>query len=324
MPQSPLPQSESQPSLSQDPANAIPVASVLRKSRWRWRTIAIAALAIAILAIFARFSGDAQNTGGDQIARIIIDGVIVSDKDRLEVISDLSDNDSVKAVIIAINSPGGTTAGGEELFEAISLLREKKPTVAVVHEVGASAAYMSAIAAERIFARRLSIVGSIGVLYQHINVGKLLDTVGIDFDKIQSGPLKAEPDIDDPLTGAARVSLQKLVDDSFSWFVDIVAERRNLSRETALDLADGRILTGRMALKSGLIDQIGSEAEAIAWLQENKEIEKNLPVNTKFPLPEDELEQLLRFVGSQIGASIGLDSNSASLNGLVSVWQVNP
>ncbi len=315
MPQSPL---------SQDPANAIPVASVLRKSRWRWRTIAIAALAIAILAIFARIGGDAQNTGGDQIARIIIDGVIVSDKDRLEVISDLAENDSVKAVIIAINSPGGTTAGGEELFEAISLLREKKPTVAVVHEVGASAAYMSAIAAERIFARRLSIVGSIGVLYQHINMGKLLDTVGIDFDKIQSGPLKAEPDIDDPLAGVARVSLQKLVDDSFNWFVDIVAERRDLSRVTALDLADGRILTGRMALEAGLIDQIGSEAEAIAWLQENKEIDKDLPVNTKFPLPEDELEQLLRFVGSQIGASIGLDSNSASLNGLVSVWQMNP
>jgi len=309
--------------LSSDPKATIPVASVLRKSRWRWRTIAIAALAIAILSLVGRFGADNKKFSEDQIARILIENVITTDPDRLKILSDLADDENVKAVIISINSPGGTTAGGEELFEVISLLREEKPVVAVVHEVGASAAYMSAIAADRIFARRLSIVGSIGVLYQHMNMGKLLDTVGIDFDKVQSGPLKAEPDIDDPLSGPARVSLQELVDDSFNWFVDIVAERRDLSRGKTLALADGRILTGRMALKEGLIDEIGSEAEAIAWLEKNKEIEEDLSIVTRFPLPEDELEQILRYVGTQISASLGLSSRSKNLDGLVSVWQAD-
>ena len=133
-------------------------------------------------------------------------------------------------MIVAINSPGGTTAGGEELYEALGQLRAAKPTVAVIGELGASAAYMTAIATDRIFARRLSIVGSIGVLYQHVNAGKLLETIGVDLDKVASGPLKAEPDFDEPMEGAPRASIAALVDDSFQWFVDIVAERRGLAR----------------------------------------------------------------------------------------------
>ena len=149
-------------------------------------------------------------------------------------------------MIVAINSPGGTTAGGEELYEALGQLRAAKPTVAVIKELGASAAYMTAIATDRIFARRLSIVGSIGVLYQHVNAGKLLETIGVDLDKVASGPLKAEPDFDEPMEGAPRASIAALVDDSFQWFVDIVAERRGLDRAAALALADGRIVTGRV------------------------------------------------------------------------------
>src|SRR3546814_10020313 len=119
-----------------------------------------------------------------------------------------------------MKSPGGTTAGGEELYEARGALRASKPVVSVIHELGASAAYMTAIATDRIFARRLSIVGSIGVLYQHVNAGKLLDTIGIDFDKVATGPLKAEPDFDEPMTPQVRASLQALVGDSFDWFVE--------------------------------------------------------------------------------------------------------
>ncbi len=102
--------------------------------------------------------------------------------------------------------------------------------MAVIRELGASAAYMTAIATDRIFARRLSIVGSIGVLYQHINAGKLLETIGIDLDKVASGPLKAEPDYDEPLVGDVRRSISELIQSSFDWFVDIVAERRGLDR----------------------------------------------------------------------------------------------
>ena len=307
--------------LSKDPIEVIPVNSILRKSRWRWRTIAFAALAIAILALIGRFGGDNLKQDSNQIARVIINDVIFTNRSRLNIINKLADDENVKAVIIAINSPGGTTAGGEEIYEAIMALREEKPVVAVIHEVGASAAYMSAIASDQIFARRLSIVGSIGVLFQHMNMGKLFDTIGLDFDKVQSGPLKAEPDIDEPLEGAARISLQELVDDSYNWFVDIVSKRRNISRIKTLELADGRILTGRMALEAGLIDAIGSEVEAIKWLEETKEIEKDLEVITRFPLPKDNFEKFIDDLGSKITSSIGIKSNPATLDGLVSVWQ---
>lgn len=311
-------------SLSDDPIHAIPATTQLRRSRRRWRVAAFVALGIAILALGARFALDSQQDE-DQIARVVISGIITTDASRLQVLEQLADSDKVQAVIIAINSPGGTTAGGEELYEAISRLRTTKPVVAVVHELGASAAYMTAIATDRIFARRLSIVGSIGVLMQHMNAGKLLETIGIEFDKVQTGPLKAEPDINEPLRGAVRASLQALVDDSFDWFVDIVAERRGLSRADTLALSDGRIVTGRMALENGLIDALGSEAEAIAWLESEMNIATDLDVVTQFPFPENEFERITRYLGSQAAAMVGFGpQNAIALDGLVSLWQAVP
>ncbi len=222
---------------STDSAHLIPAAATLRRSRFRWRLLAFVALLIAVVAVAGRFVAW-NGAGTDTIARIVINGVIATDPGRLKIINDLADNDHVKAVIVSINSPGGTTAGGEELYEALGQLRAKKPVVAVIAELGASAAYMTAIATDRIFARRLSIVGSIGVLFQTYNAGKLMETIGIDLDKVASGPLKAEPDIDEPMKPEVRASLQALVDDSFNWFVDIVAERRGLA-------AAGRADAGR-------------------------------------------------------------------------------
>ena len=237
-------------------------------------------------------------------------------------IEELAEDDSVKAVIIAINSPGGTTAGGEELYEALGQLRAAKPTVAVIKELGASAAYMTAIATDHIFARRLSIVGSIGVLYQHVNAGKLLETVGVDLDKVASGPLKAEPDFDEPMTGAPRASIAALVDDSFQWFVDIVAERRGMARPAALALADGRIVTGRVGLEAGLIDAIGGELEAIAWLEAERDVPVDLDVSTAWPEPEQGFDLIGTFLGGQARAALGLPDGPITLDGLVSLWQV--
>ena len=303
-----------------DPHAAV-AAVRFRKSRGLWRVLAFIAVAIAIIVGLGRF-GLPDSPAGNHIARIEIDGTITTDAERLELIEDLAEDDSVKAVIIAINSPGGTTAGGEELYEALEQLRAKKPTVAVIKELGASAAYMTAIATDRIFARRLSIVGSIGVLYQHINAGKLLDTIGVDLDKVASGPLKAEPDFDEPMEGAPRASIAALVDDSFQWFVDIVADRRNLARPAALALADGRIVTGRVGVESGLIDAIGGELEAIAWLQSDREIDADLDVKTVWPEPEQGFNLLGTILGGQARAVLGLPQGPITLDGLVSLWQV--
>jgi protease-4 len=307
-----------------DPAHLIPATGKLRRSRRLWRVLFFLALGIAVLAIAGRFAAEA-GTVGDRIARVSIDGVVATDPLRLQTINALGDNPQVRAVIVSINSPGGTTAGGEELYEALGALRAKKPVVAVINELGASAAYMTAIAADRVFARRLSIVGSIGVYYQHIDAGKLLQTIGVDFDKVQTGVFKAEPDIDEPMVGEVRGSLQELVDDSFEWFVDVVAERRGLSRPATLALADGRIVTGRQGVESKLIDAVGGEAEAIAWLESEKQIAPDLPVLTYFPLPKEEWFGLPEWLSGAARSALGLAPRGPiALDGLVSLWQVGP
>lgn len=306
------------------PSEAVPMANRLRRSRGRWRILAFVVAAVAVLAVAGRFAFDG---GGavPHIARVVIDGTIATDPERLRTLQALGDDALVKGVIVAINSPGGTTAGGEELYEALSALREKKPVAAVVSELGASAAYMTAIAADRIFARRLSLVGSIGVLYQHVDAGKLLETIGVGMDKVASGPLKAEPDFSGPIRPDVRQSLEGLIADSFDWFVTIVAERRGLSHDEALKLADGRIFTGRQGLADRLIDAIGGEPEAIAWLEAEHDVAPGLPVATVYPRADDRFGWLTRLVGSEARAALGFNpTGPVVLDGLVSLWQVTP
>ena len=297
-------------------------ADRFRRSRGLWRILALLAAVIAVLAVFGRFALP-DMASGDRIARLVISGTIATDAERSKAIAALAEDDAVKAIIVAINSPGGTTAGGEELYEDLRRLSATKPVVATIDELGASAAYMTAIATDHIFARRLSIVGSIGVLYQHVNAGKLLETIGVDLDKVASGPLKAEPDYDEPLEGAPRQSIAALVEDSFQWFVDIVAERRGLTRPQTLALADGRIMTGRVGVETGLIDAIGGETEAVAWLEDERDIAPDLEIVTVWPLDAGGFDWMGGLFGSSLRQLVGLPSEAiVMLDGLVSLWQV--
>jgi len=297
-------------------------ADHFRRSRGLWRWLALLAAIIAVLALVGRFALP-QFAGGEHIARVVISGTITTDAARSRAIQAMIEDDTVQAVIVSINSPGGTTAGGEELYEDLRRLSAAKPVVSTIDELGASAAYMTAIGTDRIFARRLSIIGSIGVLYQHVNAGKLLDTIGVNFDKVASGPLKAEPDFDEPLTGAPRASITELVEDSFAWFVDIVAERRGLSRAETLALADGRIVTGRIGLQAGLIDAIGAQHEALDWLESEHGIDPQTSVVTVWPREQNELSWIGDLLGKSARSLFGFSSETpVMLDGLVSLWQV--
>jgi protease IV len=308
-----------------DPAHVLPAASALRRSRFRWRIAAFLALLIAVLAVAGRFATDQMLGQRDTIARITIGGTMTSDAARLHLIETLAENDHIKAVIVAINSPGGTSASGEELYEALAQLRAKKPVVAVVGELGASAAYMTAIATDRIFARRLSLVGSIGVYFQTINAGKLFATIGVDLDKLQSGPLKAEPDFDEAMTSDVRVALQGIVDDSFRWFADVVAERRGIALAELAPVLDGRILTGNQGLEAKLIDAIGGEREAVAWLEGDKGVTKDLDIVDWAPRRDEGWIGMLRWLGGSARGALGLPAEGPiALDGLVSLWQVGP
>jgi protease-4 len=163
------------------------------------------------------------------------------------------------------------------------------------------------------------------VLFQTVDASKLMQTVGIDLDKVASGPLKAEPDIDEPMTPEVRASIAELVNDSYNWFVDIVAERRGIERPAALALADGRILTGRMALDGKLIDAIGGEDEALAWLESDKGVAKDLPISTAYPPPDNGEPWFWRLIGGQMRGMLGLPAQGPiALDGLVSLWQGQP
>ena len=162
----------------------------LRRKLSFWR---IFAFVIAVIAILAVAGIGAKDSFGEQIARVPITGVISDDWSQREFLRKLGETERVKAVILAINSPGGTTAGGEALYEAIRKLSGKKPVVATIGTVGASAAYLAAIAADRVIARETSITGSVGVLFQWANFKELADKVGVDMRVVKSDPLKAEP-----------------------------------------------------------------------------------------------------------------------------------
>lgn len=232
---------------------------------WRVATLLVAAIAI-IVASWRLFGDQIGGTASDHIAKIRIDGTITEDEELLERLEKIAESDRVKGVIVAIDSPGGTTAGGEAIFEAVREIAEKKPVVAQVGTLAASAGYMVATATDHIVARQSSIVGSIGVLVQFPEFTGLMEKLGIGIEEIKSSPLKAEPSPFNETTEQERAMIRSMILDSFDWFVDLVTERRPLDRSAVLAVADGSVFTGRQAIKNKLVDELGGEKTAKEWL----------------------------------------------------------
>src|SRR6202042_2184123 len=179
---------------------------------------------------------------------------------------------------LTIDSPGGTTEGSEVLYEEIRRLAAKKPVVAVVGTMAASGAYIAALGADRIFAKGNSIVGSIGVLIEFPNFSGLLDKIGVKLEAGKSSPLKATPNGMEPTSEATRAAMASLVADSFDWFKGLVKDRRHLNDDELAQVDDGRVFTGRQGVPLKLVDALGGEREAIAWLESEKGVAKDLPV----------------------------------------------
>jgi protease-4 len=244
---------------------------------WRVLTVLIIVGAIAAFAAnsqrFATLSGSASGA----IARIKITGLIRGDHDRVEALEKLG-NSNAKAVIVHINSPGGTTAGAEQLYDALVALKKKKPTVVVVDGLAASGGYIAALASDHIIAQSASLVGSIGVLVQYPNFYELLQSVGITVEDVKSSPLKAAPNGFEPTSPEARAALASVVMDAYAWFKKLVQENRKLSDARLAEVSDGRIFTGRQALDLQLVDELGNEKTAIAYLAREKNIDPDTPV----------------------------------------------
>ena len=239
----------------------------LRRKLTFWRVTAILIVILAIGGAAAWFSRDGVGgIGQAHIARIKIEGTITEDEELLKRLEDVRKSSLVQGVILTIDSPGGTTAGGEAIFEAVRRIAAEKPVVAQVGTLAASAGYMIASATDHIVARQSSIVGSIGVLFQYPDFTGLMDKIGIKLEGVKTSPLKAEPSPFNPTTEEERAMIRSLIMDSYDWFVGLVDERRPLDRAEVLALADGSIFTGRQALERKLVDALGGDDVAKEWL----------------------------------------------------------
>src|SRR5271165_3431655 len=286
-----------------------------------WRTIAVLAVVACVLVALRSsvlhghlLGGAASAVGGAHVARLPINGIITGDQKLIDALHDVATDASAAGLIVAIDSPGGSVAGGEALHDAIQAVATVKPVVAVMGGTAASAGYMVAVPAARIFARQSTITGSIGVLLQTGDVSGLLKMLGIAADPIVSGPLKDQPSYVKPLSPEGREVLQALVMDMYDQFVTMVAAGRHMDPDRVRQLADGRAYTGRQALALGLVDAIGGEPEARAWM-----VSKNVPAD--LPIQDIDIESFShRYLGGMFGGVWkALFSQGVMLDGALAV-----
>lgn len=251
----------------------------MRRKLTFWRVVAALVAVVAIGGgVFLLTPTGRQSVGaGSSIARVKINGLIRSDSDRVAALERLG-RSSAPAVIVQINSPGGTTAGAEQLYDALVRLKAQKPLVVVVEGLAASGGYIAALASDHVVAQQSSLIGSIGVLFQYPNFYDLMKTIGVKVEEVKSSPLKAAPNGFEPTSPEARAALESIVRDSYDWFRNLVRSRRGMDAALLERVADGRVFTGRQALELKLIDQLGDEKTALAWLEKEKNVRANTPV----------------------------------------------
>ncbi len=308
----------------------------IRRKLTFWRVLAavLAIAAIAVIGVAVSPGGRGAFTASGSIARVNIEGLIRSDQDRVEALEQL-ENSHAAAVVVHINSPGGTTAGSEQLYDSLVRLKAKKPLVVVVEGLAASGGYITAIAADHIVAQQSSLVGSIGVLFQFPNFNELLKTIGVKVEEVKSSPLKAAPNGFEPTSQEARDALDALVKDSYAWFKGLVKERRGMDDAQLEKVADGRVFTGHQAIDLKLIDELGDEKTAVAWLVAQKNVKKDLPVRDYKLTPRFGDLTFLRTAASIALDALGLNAiarqieqvgvtqavDRLGLDGMLALWQ---
>ncbi len=304
----------------------------IRRKLTIWRLLAVVAAVLALGLLLTLGDSPMGLLKEQQIARISITGTIVEKRDQLKMLNSIAEAEHVQALIVYVNSPGGTTTGGEALYEGLRRVAEKKPVVAQFGTVAASAGYIVGLATDHIVSRGNTITGSVGVIVQWPEVTQLLDKIGVKMNTVKSGVLKAEPN---PLTKAnpdALAVTSEMVADGFAWFNGLVEDRRGIRVDDVPGLKEGRVFSGRQAKEYKLVDAIGGEPEVLDWLTTERGLSKGLRVVDWKPAQASAwgltsfASEIARnvAVGSAKGLTEALTSDSAwsmlSLDGLVSVW----
>lgn len=283
-----------------------------------WRALALLAVFGGAAFAFSGVGGSGSPAiGRDYIAQINIYDVMVDDAKRDAMMKEILEDDHAKALIVQMDSPGGTTVGGEVIYLQLKEIAQKKPVVGVMRTLCASACYMASLGTDYVVAREGTLTGSIGVLLQSLEVSRLANKLGITSITIKSGAMKDVPGLTEPLTSEQRAILMETIDDAYDHFVRLIVDRRKMDDATVRTIADGRIYTGNQALKLKLIDAIGGTDEALVWLSAQRKINPKLEIVEIEP--EKELETLLDKLAQSSGIKI-FGKSAVGLDGLVSIW----
>src|SRR6266567_2046671 len=243
-----------------------------RSRVWLWLLIGGGAFLLFVVAVFTlvyfTFRGGDQESFsgfGEKIAVVDLEGVILSPKQTVTQLKKFADDDSIKAIIIHVNSPGGGVAASEEIYREVKRIREekKKRIVASIETVGASGAYYIASATDKIYADKGSIVGSIGVIAQWVNYGELLHWAKLKDITMKAGEFKDTGSPTREMTPAERQYLQSLIDNMHTQFIQAVAQGRHAKEADIRAIADGKVWTGEQAFSMKLVDQVADFEAAV-------------------------------------------------------------
>ena len=251
----------------------------------KWKNIAFFFAIFSIALIFKMFFDVGSDVIGNSVALVKIENVITEDDHRSKILKEIANDSSILAVIVRLNSPGGTIVGSEILFRDLLKIKTKKPLVILMDSVSASGAYMASLASDYVVAHNGTITGSIGVLMESPDVSILANKVGVKFNSYKSSPLKGSPSMFEKSTPMVDRVISESIKDSYQFFVELVKERRGekLNPKFYDIIFDGRVFTGRQALKLGLIDKVGGIEDVERFLFLNK-----IDVN-KIPIQEVEI-----------------------------------
>jgi protease IV len=216
-----------------------------------------------LLAVVSKMQGFSF-VRGEKVAVLPIIGLITDSEATIEQLKKFAKDDSVKAIVVRLNTPGGGVGPSQEIYEEVRKIRGKKVIVASMGALAASGGYYIACGADKIFANPGTITGSIGVLMQFVNVKDLIEKIGVKGFVIKSGSFKDTGSPVREMSPEERKLLQNVIDNVHSQFVNAVVEGRKLPREDVLAIADGRILSGEQAKELGLVDVLGNQEDAVA------------------------------------------------------------
>lgn len=291
----------------------------LKTQARRWRLVALVVAILAAIVVFQEF-GKSNGIAlmRDHIARVTLDEVIFDEQERIDLLHEIAEDNTVKAVILRVDTPGGTTVGSEEVFLKLREISKTKPVGATLRSIATSGGYMAAVGADYIVAREGTLTGSIGVIMQSAEMTELAEKIGIEPVVVRSGDLKASPTPLEKMRPEVRTMLEDIINDFYQYFIGVVKERRSLNDEQLAFIADGRVVSARQALNLNLIDKIGGENEVLIWLKDKHKVDSKLEIRD-YEVAKDE-NPLKEFLESSVEGTIFENLGTASLDGLVSIW----